>query len=361
MKRIAIVLMVVFIAVCAMPVMIGHCTEVQDELYRQVDDILYDNDVGLTLTEIGELSLYEIADRIYIMIKEKMNAPLKLLGTLLTVIVFTSVVRSAGGAALSGISSGMYDMICVITAITVIVPQLLTLHQDTLTVIARGGGFIRVFVPVFTVISAACGGLASGTVYDVLVLGASELIVVLSDRFLIPLLSVASVLAVSGSMFPGNTGDSLSGLLKRISTWCISIVMMLFTGFVSLKCSIAGKTDGFGVKTAKFVISGAVPIVGGAVSDAYSAVRGSFEILRGAAGLGGIIAIVIIMLPPVLEIIIFRCVMWIGTAAAEIFSAEPVAKLLRGFDSGLAIAQCVLVCYSMMFIICSAILLRSMG
>ena len=55
----------------------------------------------------------------------------------------------------------------------------------------------------------------------------------------------------------------------------------------------------------------------------------------------------------------YRAVMWIGAAAADIFSAQPAAKLLRSFDSGLAIAQCVLVSYSLMFMISSAILAQT--
>lgn len=361
MKRIITIISVLVMILLTMPVMTAHCTDVEDELYSQVDDILSDSDVGLTIREIGELSLSELSGRILDILRARVRAPVRLLGTLLVVIVFTSFIRSAGGTLIAAADSSIYDMICVMTAVTAVVPQLLDLYQHTLAVIARGGGFIKVFVPAFTVISAACGGLASGSIYNTMVLGASELIVALSDRFLMPLLSTAMVLEVSGSIFHGSAGESLSGLLKRLSTWCISVIMMLFTGFVSLKCTIAGKADGFGVKTARFVISGAVPIVGGAVSDAYSAVRGSFEIVRGAVGYGGIIAIVLIMLPPVLEILVFRCVMWIGTAAAELFSDASAAKLIRGFDSGLAIAQCVLVCYSLMFILCSAIILRTMG
>lgn len=359
MRRIAAAVLTM-IVLLTIPALTARSTDVQDELYRQAEEILSDSGTELTIEEIGQLTFGDIMGRVRSILSQRLQGPLRMLGTLLAVVVFSAAVRGALGTVLTD-TEGMYDMVCVVMAVTAALPQLLTLYQDTLAVIVRSGGFIKVFVPVFTVISAVCGGITSGGIYDMAVLGASELIVALSDHYLIPLLSVTAVLAVSGSMFPEGAGESLSGLLKRLSTWSISVVMMLFTGFVSLKCTIAGKTDGFGVKTAKYVISGAVPIVGGAVSDAYSAVRGSFEIMRGAVGYGGMIALLLIMLPPVIEILIYRCVMWIGTAAAELFSAGAAARLIRGFDSGLAIAQCILVCYGMMFMICSAILLRSMG
>ena len=55
----------------------------------------------------------------------------------------------------------------------------------------------------------------------------------------------------------------------------------------------------------------------------------------------------------------YRAVMWAGAAVADVFSLTSVSKLLRSFDSGLSIAQCVLVSYSLMFMISSAILAQT--
>ena len=114
-------------------------------------------------------------------------------------------------------------------------------------------------------------------------------------------------------------------------------------------------------KTARFLISGAVPVVGGAVSDAYATVKSSFDVIHGSVGTVGVIAMIIIMLPPVMEVLVFRIVMWVGTAIAELFSTEPLVKLMKGIDSGLAVAQSVLVCYSVIFVLCTGILMKCLG
>ena len=138
----------------------------------------------------------------------------------------------------------------------------------------------------------------------------------------------------------------------------MTIAMTLFTGFVTLKCTLTAKADGAATKTAKFMMSGFVPIVGSAVSDAYSTVRSSFDVIGGTVGTAGVFAVILILLPPVVEIVIFRFVMWIGAAAAEMFSSAALSKLLKGFDSGLAIAQSVLICYGLMFVLSTAILMQ---
>ncbi|MCM1506833.1 MAG: stage III sporulation protein AE [Ruminococcus flavefaciens] len=330
----------------------------EEEISQQIDDIMSDYDIGYSYDDISGLSFGEIIDVIKDTLLSRISAPFKVLRTLVIVILFTAVMKSAGESVFSGTSSEMYNMICVITAVTVIMPQLFTVYGSALEAIGRGGRFILVFVPVFAGITVIAGGITTAGIYNLLILGASELIVKLSESFLIPIVSVSAVLAVAGSVFPSVSLNSIIGLLKKIITWGMTIAMSLFTGFVSMKCTLGGKADGVASKTARFLISGTVPVVGGAVSDAYATVKSSFDVIQGTVGTAGIVAIVLIMLPPVLEVLVFRVVMWIGTAVGELFSAEPLIKLMKGIDSGLAVAQSVLVCYSVIFILCTGILMK---
>lgn len=362
MKKLIIIPFLFFVLlnmVCPLYSFAVEYTDSEAEIGQQIDDIMSDYDIGYSYEDIGSLSLGELITAVKDSFVSRISAPLKVFRTIIIVVLFTAVMKSAGESVFSSdSSSGLYNMICVMTAVTVIMPQLFTVYEESLTAVERGGSFILVFVPVFTGITVASGGITTAGIYNVLILGASELIVELSRRFLIPVLSVTAVLAVSGSIFPNVSLESIIGLLKKIIIWGMTISMTLFTGFVSMKCTLGGKADGVASKTARFLISGTVPVVGGAVSDAYATVKSSFDVIQGTVGTVGVIAIIIIMLPPVLELLIFRGIMWTGTAVAELFSAEPLVKLMRGIDSGLAVAQSVLVCYSVIFILCTGILMK---
>lgn len=334
-------------------------TDEEAEISGQINDILSDYDISYDYGDMSSISFGNIMSEVNGALAAKASAPLKVLATLVIVSVFTSVMKSAGDTFIeSRQCSGIYDMICVITAAAVITPQLMTVYSDSMEAISRTSGFIAVFVPLYAGIVIVSGGITSGNLYNAATLGASELIVGLSGSCLMPVLTLTAVLAVSGSVFPSNSVDSLIGMLKKLITWCITIVMTLFCGFVTLKTDLAAKADGVAAKTAKFVISGSVPIVGGAVSDAYSTVRGSFEVIGSTVGTAGTVAVVLIILPPAAEIILFRAVMKIGGAVAEMFSSSPIIKLLNGIDSGLAIAQSVLISYAVMFILSTAILMK---
>lgn len=363
MKRI-IITAAVFVLMLWAAVPLGACadySEAESELNGQVNDMLAEYDIGLDCGDLAGMSFSELLAEVRSAVAARASAPLKMLGTLIVVSVFTAVVRSVGGAASPEKAVPQtYDMVCVITAVAVITPQIMAVYRRAEEAVERVGGFIAVFVPVFSGMTIASGGVLSGSLYNAAALGASEVIVGLSASYLMPVLSMTAVLAVTGSVFPGNPSDSIIALLKKVITWGITIVMTLFTGFVTLKCTLAGRADGAATKTAKFIISGTVPIVGGAVSDAYSSVRGSFDVMVSTAGIAGTAAVLLIMLPPVIEILIFRAVIWAGTTAAELFSAASLVKLLKGLDSGLAIAQCVLISYMVIFVVSTAILIQSL-
>lgn len=326
------------------------------EMSAELDDILSEFDLGFETADMETLSFENLWDRLWSVVSARLVTPVKVLSGIFLVIVLSTVTKSAIDT-----TDEIYNIISVIASSAVIIPQIISVYENILVTIQRTGSFILVFVPVLSAISVASGGFTSAGICHMLLLGASEVIVKLSESYLMPILAVIASLGITGSVFPSTSLDSIVNLLKKTLTWAISVTMTLFSGFVTLKCTIAGRADGVAAKTAKMLVSGFVPIVGGAVSDAYSTVKGSFEVVGGTVGTAGIIAIALILLPIILEILVYRFVMWAGSAVADVFSADAMSKLLKSMDSGFAIAQCILICYSVIFILCSAILMKTFG
>ena len=324
------------------------------------NEILDESETELSYDDIGGLTFSGIAEKVGERLPDLRTRPMRLLGTILLMIVLSAAVRSIGGDLIKS-GDNIFNSVSVLAAVTIIVPYLMEVYGQVLTGVRAGGDFVAVFIPVFTGITAATGGIMSAGVYDIAVLAASEVIVQLSAAYLMPVVSASTVLSVTGSAFTDADLSGIIKLLKKVVTWGMTIVMTLFTGFVTFKCTLAGKADGAATKTTRMVISGIVPVVGGAVSDAYATVRSSFDIVRGTVGTGGCIAVVLLILPPVIQVLAVRLVMWIGSAAAELFEEKAMQKLLDSLDSGLAIAQSVLVCYGVMFVICTGILMQTVG
>ncbi|MBP5578833.1 MAG: hypothetical protein J6X56_05040 [Ruminococcus sp.] len=363
MKKVILSLFIIILLIAlALPLRANAVDEqeAKSQYTEQLDDILSDSDIEIGSDEISSMTFGGFAKAIAAKVTESDISPFKLLGTILLVTVISVLLKNTGSIAFRS-TADIYSMVCILTAVTVISPPLFNAFSQAANAVSVSGGFISVFIPVFSGATAASGHITSAAVYDVAVLAASELIVQLISGFLMPVLSAAVMLSVTGSVFSKNDMSGVVQLLKKVITWTMTITMTVFIGFITLKCSLAGKTDGAATKAARFVISGSVPVVGGAVSDAYAAVRSSFDLIRGTVGTVGCISVLLIMFPPVIKLLLFRFVMWTGAAAAELFGAEHMKRLLGSFDSALAIAQSVLVCYGVMFVLCTGILMQTAG
>ncbi|WP_028516403.1 stage III sporulation protein AE [Ruminococcus flavefaciens] len=361
MKRnVIIIIVTILLFVFAVPVkaFAEEDTDVQNEILTQFDDVLQEYDIDYSPEELSGISFSGLVRDIAARTSSALGAPFKLLGTILMVVVITSLLRSFGSGIL-GNSEKLYSMVCVITAVTVIAEPLALIFAQTLETVKICGNFIAVYIPVFSGITAACGNIGSAGIYDISLLAASELIVQLVSCMLMPVLSAVTMLSVAGGAALKSNFSGAVQLMRKLITWGLTVSMTLFTGFLNLKCTVAAKADGAASKTVRFLISGLVPVVGGAVSDAYATVRSSFDIVRGTVGAGGCMVMLLMILPPVLHILVYRAVIWAGAAASDIFGEEQMSGVLRSLDNGLAIAQTVLICYGVMFVLCTAILMQT--
>ncbi|MCR5599374.1 MAG: stage III sporulation protein AE [Ruminococcus sp.] len=359
MKTIKVLIITILLLVFVCPLR-ASAEETGAEVIERFDEILDDSEAGYSYSEVSGITFGSLVEKLRERVPDGGRQPLKLLGSILLVTVLCALVRSTGGSFINNADS-IFNSVGALAAVMLILPHLLELFGRAVRAVELSGSFVAVFIPVFAGITAASGGLAAAGVYDISLLAASELIVQLSAGYLMPIVSASTVLSVTGSVFTKSDLSGIVRLIKKLITWGMTIVMTLFTGFLTLKCTLAGKMDGAATKTARLVISGFVPVVGGAVSDAYATVRSSFDIVRGTVGTGGCIAIVLLLLPTVVQILLMRVVMWTGSAAAELLGENSMKKLLGSLDSGLAIAQSVLVCYGVMFVLCTGIMMRSAG
>ena len=177
-----------------------------------------------------------------------------------------------------------------------------------------------------------------------------------NDIFM-PVLSMCICLAIVDAAC--DTID-LSGMLngiKKIVTWGLGLIMAIFTGLLSIQSIVGSSADTMTTKAAKYVISNSVPVVGGAASDAYTTVRGSLVLLKNGIGGVGIIALAVMLLPSLILIFLNKLSFSALGAAAEIFGAKKIVQLFKNINSVLSAALGIMVCFTLMFIISTAIIM----
>jgi len=352
-------LFILFIPLSSLKASASSLTDIQAELSEDAEAILSDNDIGLSLPELSNMSFRELCSMVLESFRERMRMPLRIFGCILVLSVMYQLADGFSGSRMK--TGSILSLVASLVSASLIAVPLLGVYDRASSSVRLTASFTLVYIPVFTAVTALSGCIASAGMYHIMILGASELIIRISEDMLMPVLALCTVLAICGSIFPDSPGEALVKLLRRVMNTAVTVVSVLFSGFLSLRCSLAGSADSAADKTAKMLLSGSVPVIGGAVSDAYASVKGSLGVMRSTIGTAGVIAVLLILLPPLAEIIMFRAAIWAGSAIADIMKAVGLSSMMRTLDDALSLVQCVMVSQCGMLVICTAVFMNALN
>ena len=291
---------------------------------------------------------------------EEAAAPLKLCGMLLTMTVLSTLLGSLGDAAGGTLRRG-FDTLCTLLCIGTAAQPLCDCLIRTADALDTGQAFMTGYVPVFGAFIAAGGQVAGSAAYQVFVLFLTEGIMQLMHGALFPLLQMSAALGLADAVNPAlQLGGFVRGIQKAV-TWLLGFVMTMFSALLSVRGIVAAAADSLAAKSVRLVASGLIPIVGNAVSDAYGTVQGSIRLMRSGVGACGILVILWLTLPPVISLTLYRIVFRINGIFAEMAGTKPLPQLYQNMQTVLSAAFAMLVCFAVMMIVSSAVMLLLLG
>lgn len=331
--------------------------EIPDEVQQEFDRI------GIVPEEpqsVLSLSPDDLLHRLLETAAEEATAPLKLCGMLLTMTVLSTLLGSLGDAAGGTLRRG-FDTLCTLLCIGTAAQPLCDCLIRTADALDTGQAFMTGYVPVFGSFIAAGGQVAGSAAYQMFVLFLTEGIMQLMHGALFPLLQMSAALGLADAVNPAlQLGGFVRGIQKAV-TWLLGFVMTMFSALLSVRGIVAAAADSLAAKSVRLVASGLIPIVGNAVSDAYGTVQGSIRLMRSGVGACGILVILWLTLPPVISLTLYRIVFRINGIFAEMAGTKPLPQLYQNMQTVLSAAFAMLVCFAVMMIVSSAVMLLLLG
>ena len=213
--------------------------------------------------------------------------------TLITTVLLTSILRN-----FSGSSKYVVDLIaslCISICLVKSANSMVNLGIATVEEISQYG---KMLVPVMTAALAAQGGLTtSASLYAGTTLFSAILSVGIK-QLIVPLIYIYMVLCIAHGAIGEQTLKALKDLAKWLITWCLKIVLYVFTGYLSITGVISGATDATTLKAAKLAVSSAVPVVGNIISDASETIVLSAGIIKNSIGIYGLLVVAAIWIEP---------------------------------------------------------------
>ncbi len=367
MKKItAYIIFVIMLFVCSVSVSAQE-QEIYnaDEFYSSsgaldlsAGEILEDNGISFenpkSILSLTPSKIWEVIKEI---IDSKLYAPLRLIVSVMIVIVLTSLIDGMGGTVKNKQMSGIFEIICVLAAVGVVFVPVCECIDIVLEALVEGSEFMLGFVPVFSGLAVASGHVTAGAGYSAAILGFSNIAISLARDFFLPLLSMCLSTAIVDSCCDAVNLSGIINAVRKIVTWGIGLVMTIFTGILSIQSIVGSSADSVTAKAAKYVLSNSIPLVGSAASDAYSTVRGSIVLLKNGVGGIGIAALAVMLLPPLIHTIIYKLSFSLLGSVSEIFGTKKLVQLFKNINSILSAAFGILICFMLMFIISTGVVM----
>lgn len=91
----------------------------------------------------------------------------------------------------------------------------------------------------------------------------SNALLYVMEGVLLPMVYLYIGVAAAGAVLEGEVLSGIARLMKKVITWSLSGLLLLFTTYLTVSGAVAGTADAAAVKAAKAAMSGAVPVVGG--------------------------------------------------------------------------------------------------
>ena len=202
--------------------------------------------------------------------------------------------------------------------------------------------------PAFYLAVASCGAGVSASVKYASICFASNLFMELSQRILLPLISVYLSVGITLSL----AENALLNAAERLLKWCIVTSMTLFTGgfctYISLSGVISGSADAVAVKAAKSAISTLLPVVGGILSDSASTMLAAASVIKNSAGVFCLIAVCAICAAP-FGLLLAKMLLLKGAAVlSEMGCCDAYARLLSAAGDAMGMLLGLGGCYGVM-------------
>lgn len=291
------------------------------------------------------LSAENIFTLIINMLTKGLARPFSVLCSVLAVLLTASLISGAAERR-EGIRSLGEGLSSAAVAAVVLLPAY-SCFRASVNALKAAAVFMLGFVPIFAGILAASGKSVTSSLTAASLLTAAEAVEQISAFAVLPAVAVVLSLGVA-SVFSGRVGAGCVGSVKRLIGFCMTAVMTVFSAVISVQSFIGGSADSLSLRAAKYVASGA-PVIGGAVSEAAGVVSSCLGMLKGSAAVYAVICLCSILLPVLLEALVWRAAMHLLTAAAGFVGAERISGLTGAVEYSFGIVTSVTLSTFIMF------------
>ncbi len=288
------------------------------------------------------------------MARGSFSKPIKDMALIAGIVILVGLIK--GTAAAENFSEPLNTVIGCAVAITVFASSAGVISQGVSAVKATSD-FMLALIPVLAGIITAAGNPTLALTYGSFAMAAAQAAAQTAGNVIMPLCGAFSAFGVSASLSPELKLTKLVEMIKKLSIGVLSFAAAAFSAVLGLKSLLAGSADTLTSKGIKLALSSAVPIVGGALSDAYSSIIGSVALLKSTVGVFGVIAVVLMDLPVILQLTARILLLKLLGVLSSSMGDDASGEVLETLSSALTVINAAIIFTAALFIISTGIVI----
>ena len=301
---------------------------------------------------VGEMSSFSfLLQTVLSLVGLRLGDCLKLLRSVVGILILSSICRTfCASLKKPEIARAFSLMITLIITVTIFGAGFGTI-ESTVSYFETLNAFTSATVPLMGSLYIMGGNAAAAVSTSA---GLSLFMTVLEEivgKSIVPFCGVCLALALIGACEGGPRLGGLLTSLKKNYTMLLSFLMMLLLAMLSAQTILGASKDTLAMRSAKFAAGSLIPVVGGSVSELLRSVSAGVGYMRSAVGICGVLLLLFLMLPTLIELLLARATWQICSFFAEILGCDGERRLLDEFASinGYLIAA-VAICSSVLFL-----------
>lgn len=319
-----------------------------EEIKREIEDINSDDPLQ-SIENVREKTGFEYwTDKITQVISESFGDVFGSVASLLGLMMLMTAVHIVLPDNANLTSSFKYasSLVCAVFLFT----QVSLMIKVTSDFLDRICWVMNLMTPIIDAIYLASGELTqAGVAGSALMLGVT-LVGNAAGGILVPVTEVLFTLTAVSSVCDEVNIGSLAESVRRFLMRLWQLLCLFFSFMLASQTTLARHADDLAAKTAKFAIGSFIPMAGGMISEAFSTLRTGISFLKGAAGISGIIVILLIMIPGIIPLLLYRLGLTITFESAKILRLDSISKMLGEAGGIVELLIGIVMCSALMFV-----------
>lgn len=330
-----------------------------DELPDETNKLLEELGIAdFDYENISSISLSTLFEHIYNVATDRADGALRT-GIMIICFVIISSFFKAFNNELYSNNASFYSTITTLIISIFLVTRLTDCISICCSTIELCANFAYAFFPVFCVIVATGGGAITSMSVNTTLLSLAQGLNAISQIVFIPATNCFLAVSICSSLRKELNLNGIITFFKKVITMGISILSAMFVSVLTLKTAVASRTDVLGIRSIRFAINTVVPVIGNSISEGLLSIQSYSGLIKTSVGVVGIIAVALIFLPALVEVVIWRGVLFVAGLCSGVFDDEASNKVINCFTDMLLIINVILILSMVTTIISIGILIAA--